>query len=185
MRCQRKCLTQKRRTESRFRRWGTGSGRRLPSAGPSSPVRRSRTCFYPVASPIFAPFSLSSPRTCCPVFGSVLRINQSLQTVKPVPQSDDGCFLTNTARSSVTESFGKKLTQFSHIFPWTFCRFKVSQSHNHCFLIHNFLSFTAACHSHSEAPTLFEQSQSAHRPLNVAIGRNSPECVRRMFPDRG
>lgn len=59
-------LTRKRRRERRCRRWGTGWGRRLPSAGPSSPVRRSRTCSCRAASPIFAPFAWSSPPTCCP-----------------------------------------------------------------------------------------------------------------------
>lgn len=62
-------LTRKRRRASRSRWWGAWSGRRLLSAGPSSLVRRSRTCFFPAASPIFAPFSLSSPPTCRPVFG--------------------------------------------------------------------------------------------------------------------
>lgn len=64
-------LTRKRRRASRSRRWGTGSGRRLPSGGPSSPVRRSRTCSYPGASPIFAPFVWSLPPTCCPLLRSV------------------------------------------------------------------------------------------------------------------
>lgn len=62
-----KRLTRKRRRGCRSRWWGTGSGRRLPSAGPSSPVRRSRTCFYRAASPIFAPSVWSSPPTCCPL----------------------------------------------------------------------------------------------------------------------
>lgn len=59
-------LTRKRRRGRRSRWWGTGSGRRLLSAGPSSPGRRSRKCFSPGASPIFAPFGWSSPPTWCP-----------------------------------------------------------------------------------------------------------------------
>lgn len=65
-------LTRKRRRERRCRRWGRGWGRRLPSAGPSSPVRRSRTCSCRAASPIFAPFAWSSPPTCCPLVSPTL-----------------------------------------------------------------------------------------------------------------
>lgn len=93
-----KRLTRKRRRGCRSRWWGTGSGRRLPSAGPSSPVRRSRTCFYRGASPIFAPSVWSSPPTCCPL---VWNQSRSALMLKSPPNADEPLLLA-LGRSSPT-----------------------------------------------------------------------------------
>lgn len=135
-------LTRKRRRASRSRWWGRGSGRRLLSAGPSSLVRRSRTCFSPAASPIFAPFALSSPPTCCPLLSALLLFYYAVKQARISRQN-----------SGVPSNISEALF-------W-----KVSQSHNHCLLIH----------------TLGSWSQSSHLPLSVCGNQKRSWRWRLMF----
>lgn len=64
----RRSLTQRQKTGHRCRRWGTGSNRRRPSDGPSSPGHHSRMCSFQGASPIYELYEWSSLQTWWPEF---------------------------------------------------------------------------------------------------------------------
>lgn len=185
-----KRLTRKRRRASRSRRWGTGSGRRLPSGGPSSPVRRSRTCSYPGASPIFAPFVWSLPPTCCPllrsvsflVLVSVVILKTHTKTTPSTFTNSARIFLKKTNAQSMCRTSGNKkaltqdywicqtkVTASKHVL---FTFFKASQSH-HRFLIHSFPSSPQ-----HDIPTLFRQSQSSPlRNTLVKLGEDFSQTL--------
>lgn len=156
-----KRLTRKRRRGCRSRWWGTGSGRRLPSAGPSSPVRRSRTCFYRGASPIFAPSVWSSPPTCCPL---VWNQSRSALMLKSPPTRTSLFFLRSDVlrpQRSVSAAHGPSghkqaarspMRDISETKRWPWREGGGGHyllSHSARFLIRASPSFPAACHSHA------------------------------------